>query len=835
MNPQPLRDRAGRTRPFVRRVPRVALVVAAALSGTALTLATAASASSSIPVPARIGQAPGVASGSVLLGSSSGTAPLSIDIELRPRDPAALAHYATAVSTPGSTVFGHYLARGSFASTFGPAPAAMSAMVRWLASEGLTGGSISSNHLTIHVTSTVEHLERALSIGIERYRLPSGRSAFANTSAPLFPAVVSPFVTGVVGLDDLTSSPSQIVPARSRAGALAGAPHVVTGGPQPCTAAVQASVSKHAYTADQLAAAYNFSGLYGKGDEGAGVTIALFELGPNLPSDITHYQACFGTSAPVSYITVDGGSGSGPGDGEAALDIETAIGIAPKAHFDVYQAPSSQTGIIDNFTEMIDNDAAQSITTSWGRCESQNGSTLLSAEGTLFEQAAVQGQSVFAATGDYGSTDCQTKALAVDDPASQPYVTGVGGTTLTSIGPAPAERVWNDSSIKTGAGGGGISSVHAMPSYQSNAPASLHVVSSRSSGTPCKAAVGSYCREVPDVSADSDRSTGYLIYYNGNWAPNGGTSAATPLWAAFAALVDASSGCGGRSIGFANPGLYAAAATHYATDFNDITSGNNDYSPDGNTSGLYPAGVGYDMATGLGTPNGSNLAATLCAMHASTSEPTTAALSLRKSRVTFGAESSEVFTVKITGKSGNGRPLGTADVFSGTLKLCGVSLRHLSSNASDGTCTLDNTALQGGSHSDLYAVYVPVVSSSTNVRFHYTASQSHPDKKLVVARDRTTTTVTFSPTSAVHGKESTAVFSVTVKTHYREQVPNGERVTVRAGTASCVVMLSGGKGGCSIGNAALAIGSYKVSARYGGDAGRDASQAAATTEFKVTS
>ena len=151
-----------------------------------------------------------------------------------------------------------------------------------------------------------------------------------------------------------------------------------------------------------------------------------------------------------------------------------------------------------------------------------------------------------------------------------------------------------------------------MPSYQSSAAGSLNVINGNSSGSPCGASTGGYCREVPDVSADADPYTGYLINWNGGWTGIGGTSAAAPLWAAFAALIDASSACAGTPIGFANPGLYAAAASAYASDFTDVTSGNNDYTPAGYTGGLYQAGAGYDMASGLGSPNGATLPAALC-------------------------------------------------------------------------------------------------------------------------------------------------------------------------------------------------------------------------------
>jgi hypothetical protein len=129
-----------------------------------------------------------------------------------------------------------------------------------------------------------------------------------------------------------------------------------------------------------------------------------------------------------------------------------------------------------------------------------------------------------------------------------------------------------------------------------------------------------FCRELPDVSADADPSTGYLIYWNGTgsalgqpagWQTIGGTSLSAPLWAGVIADVNAAPACGGSPLGFVNPALYGAAASGYANDFNDVQSGNNDFT--GTHQAMYSAGSGYDMASGLGTPNASALAGALCA------------------------------------------------------------------------------------------------------------------------------------------------------------------------------------------------------------------------------
>ncbi len=476
--------------------------------------------------------------------------------------------------------------------------------------------------------ATAGQLARGLSVSFSRYRLQGGRIAFANTSPPELPVDVAGDVQDITGLDDLfqvQSGALRASPAPKPGDAAVGAPQVVTGGPQPCSAASAAS-SVGAYTADQIGSAYGFSALYGQGDEGQGQSVAVIEAEPNLASDIAAYQSCYGTNTSVNYVSVDGGPGAAaPGSGEAALDIEQIIGLAPKADVVVYQSPATLDNIYDSFSTAITTDTSRVISTSWGTCEgfaSNNPdisggvnnyfAALFNAENTLFEQAAAQGQSVVAASGDDGSEGCDewqgnyaglSSQLDVQDPSAQPFVTGVGGTTLSDPSAPSSETVWNSYH----AGGGGISAQWPMPTYQADAPPGVGVINTRSSGTPCEVATGD-CREVPDVSADADPYTGYAVFWDGAWYSYGGTSAGAPLWAALLTLTDASRACGGKPVGFANPDLYATAA-HDPSTFHDITSGNNDYT--GENAGTYPATPGYDMASGLGTPT-ANLAPALC-------------------------------------------------------------------------------------------------------------------------------------------------------------------------------------------------------------------------------
>ncbi len=551
--------------------------------------------------------------------------PIDVTVTLEPRDPAGLASYATEVSTPGSSLYRRYLTVAGFRRRFAPTMTQIHAVDASLASHGLAPGTVSANGLAIPVTATAGALGRAFSLSFQRVTLASGRVAFANDQAPRVDVSVAPLIEGVVGLDNLSQAqPLGLARPATGDGHLAVTARVATGGPQPCSTAVSNASKDLVYTANQIASAYRFSSLYGAGDEGAGQTIGLFELEPYASSDVAAYKSCYGTGTLVADVPVDAVvTGTGSGSGEAALDIEDVIGLAPQAKILVYEGPNSPTGVYDTYNAIVSTDRADVISTSWGECESDEGSGAADSENTLFEEADAQGQSVFAAAGDEGSEDCYDdpssvqpdRSLAVDDPASQPYVTGVGGTSMTALGPLPTQTVWNDNCAGGPCGGGGgVSTLWAMPPYQSGAPSSLNVLNAYSSPGPCAAPSGTDCREVPDVSADADPGTGYLIYYSGGWTGIGGTSAAAPLWAAFAGLVNASSRCDGTTIGFANPVLYKAAASEYSSDFSDIASGENDITA--SNGGKYPAGPGYDMASGLGTPNGSTLPGALCSSDA---------------------------------------------------------------------------------------------------------------------------------------------------------------------------------------------------------------------------
>ena len=479
----------------------------------------------------------------------------------------------------------------------------------------------------------------------------------------------------------LVRAPASAIGTRRAAKTAANLAHP-PGAPNACPAAQAAAQQLGGLTDDQIANAYGAFGPYKSGDVGAGQHIAIYELEPFLPSDIKTFDTCFfGATAAVQMarrlkeIPVDGGQATGQGSGEAILDVEDISALAPGANIDVYEAPNdvfdnSDFGPLDEYAAIVNNDKDRVVSTSWGLCEQavQDGTPgVQEAESFLFEQAAAQGQSIFSAAGDTGSDDCNSNRatvppagqnpVSVDDPSSQPYVVAVGGTTIDDAATQPPqEHVWNDGA-PGGGGGGGISMSWAMPSWQlhSRVPgivlpgssdyANANVVEQRF-GYPtgfCQSYLGGAssstpCRTLPDVSAQADEFTGAITTYStefggDGWTTIGGTSSAAPIWAAMLGVVNASPACKANpatasGVGFVSPLLYAVASNPaaYRASFNDITSGTNDIY--GLDNGLvFPATTGYDLASGLGSPQltGSGgtagLAYYLCSYATLTSRP----------------------------------------------------------------------------------------------------------------------------------------------------------------------------------------------------------------------
>jgi subtilase family serine protease len=580
---------------------------------------SAVSASAAAPMALRASAAPSAPADATRLGMVPVTQQVHVDVVLKVRAQAALNAYLDGLANRKSPYFHRFLAKGQFGPMFGPTLSQVAAVEAALKASGLSPGQVTADRLTIPVTASASAIEDAFGISLLRYRLPGGRVAYANSAAPKIAASVAPLVEGVLGLNDLYQAQSSLEKAKPASKVRPLGPDLSAKasavGPKPCTDASNAWPN----TINVFADYYGISQLYGLGDLGQGERIGVMEFEPDLPSDISAYEACYGISTPVNYITVDGGAGTGDGSGEAALDIEILAGLAPDATIDVYQAPNTiSAGMHDIFSAFVTGDTDSVLSSSWGLCESAWGTADLNADEELAEEADAQGQTILAASGDSGSTACSNSdtpdaTIDVNAPAVIPYIVSVGGTSLAS---GASEVVWNDSGTGAGAGGGGVSGYFCMPDYQYH-PSIPGIFSPHDAASAaCKNGVNTqgYLREAPDVSANADPYSGYLMYYDGSWQGGwGGTSASTPLWGAIAALTDASPFCsayGSGNAGALPQALYATTASNESTIYSgaypqiirDITSGNNDYTPSGYTGGLYQATTGYNLASGLGAP-----------------------------------------------------------------------------------------------------------------------------------------------------------------------------------------------------------------------------------------
>jgi kumamolisin len=316
----------------------------------------------------------------------------------------------------------------------------------------------------------------------------------------------------------------------------------------------------------------------------------------------TYFQQLGVTPAPqVAAVSVDGGQNSPTGDpnsadGEVELDIEVAGAIAPGAKQKIFFAPNTDQGFIDAVTSAVHDPDVTLISISWGQAESNFTAQSLNTFNQAFQEAGTMGKTVFVAAGDNGSSDGQTDGKNhVDFPSSSPFAVGCGGTTLQATSgnsSIASETVWNEESQALGATGGGVSDYFAKPDYQSqvNVPAPQ----GQSGG-----------RGVPDVAADADPVTGYNVLIDGAKNVTGGTSAVAPLYAGLFALINELLVKQGKPrAGHVHPALYRNPQT-----FRDITSGNN---------GAFSAGAGWDAVTGLGSPNGIQIADALTGTQTST-------------------------------------------------------------------------------------------------------------------------------------------------------------------------------------------------------------------------
>ncbi|MDE3131554.1 MAG: hypothetical protein KGL16_10415, partial [Acidobacteriota bacterium] len=670
----------------------VGLVIILALVGTAGLFAVGAAAGTSAPRMASVQRAPAAPIGAQTLGAPAADASQSGYVVLRPRDEQALKSFIAGVSTPHSSLYRHYLQTGQFEARFGPTSATIDAVESQLKAAGLAVTSVARDGLLIGFSGTTTKVETAFGTTLERYRSAAGITGEQTTKPVSLPSNIAGSVAAVIGLNTLVHPQAGLVrPPRSaytdRAAARTASFTHYPGAPNACATASSTASLYGGLSDDQIANAYGATPLYGAGDTGAGVSIGVYELEPYSRTDLSTFDTCYfgATQASamltrVSDVPVDGGQPSGSGSGEAILDIEDVSAMAPGAHIDVYTAPNTSAGSLDAYAQMVNDNKDKIISSSWGLCEQDlqlADPGAQQAENYIFQQAAAQGQTVLSAAGDTGNDTCNEvravppptdqNPLSVEDPASQPYVLAVGGTTIQDADPSHYnETVWNDGAL-WGGGGGGLSMSWQAPSWQQAAagfprPGSVDYSNAnyveRNAGPGPSPALNisnqnwlagfcqnnatagfsgtTPCRTLPDVSAQADEFTGAVTVYSASfgagaagWITIGGTSSATPIWAGMLALADASSACsthGVTNIGFANPLLYAVAASssEYGNSFHDITVGNNDIFGFDNGN-VFPATPGYDLASGLGSPilahgDGTpGLAQNLCDLAAATS------------------------------------------------------------------------------------------------------------------------------------------------------------------------------------------------------------------------
>lgn len=526
---------------------------------------------------------------------------LNLSIGLRPNNSTDLDTLLKAIYTPGSSHYHHYLTPAEYDQLFAPTSDQVQQVVAFLQSQGLTVRSIAPNHLLIDATTTVAVAEQAFHVQINTYQY-GNRTFYANAQAPSMPASLQPLISSIGGLDNSV----RYQPLFRRSSGTAQIAH-------------HRAATPSGFGPVELSTAYNTAPLASAGLQGQNQNVAIFELDGYQPSDIQRYFQTYNLGTPsISNVLVDGSNGSaGQGAIEVELDIEVVGAIAPHANQLIYEGPNTTQGLNDTYNRIVTDNQAQVISTSWGLCESSTGSAELMTLDTIFKQAAAQGISIYAAAGDAGAFDCGDTNLSVDSPADDPFVTGVGGTNLqlganNSYG---SESVWSDAN-DTGrgpegaGGGGGVSNSFVQPTWQTG----NGVISSFSSGQACGAPTGQFCREVPDISADADPNSGYAVFCtvtaagcsSSGWIVVGGTSAAAPFWAGSTALINQFLQSQNLSrVGSANPALYALFnSNQIAAAFHDVTIGNNLH---------YPATSGYDMASGIGSPDVNNLARDLAA------------------------------------------------------------------------------------------------------------------------------------------------------------------------------------------------------------------------------
>jgi subtilase family serine protease len=492
-----------------------------------------------------------------MVGHLPATQRLSLAISLPLRNEAALDGLLGKIYDPANANYHHYLGVEEFTSRFGPSARDYAAVLNFAKANGLKVVDTAANRLVVDIEGGVSNIENAFHISIDTYQHPTeNRPFYAPDREPSLDLDVP--VLHISGLDNFALPRAKNIRGERVAGAGGKATGSGPGGN---------------FIGSDMRAAY-----YGSGPlDGSGQTVGLFELEGYEVSDVQTYFSKLNQplNVPINGVSVNGASLSCPpsscDDSEQVLDIEMSISMAPGLDQVLVYVGKSNVSI---FAKMASDNIAKQTSCSWGW--SDNESSL----DPIFKEMAVQGQTVFVATGDSGSSTPGDVVWPADDP----YITAVGGTDLVT---ASAGGAWKSETGWSGSAGGPSKNEIPIPAYQ-ELPGVVNSMNEASSTL----------RNYPDVAAEANTNQ-WSCYDGGCFEGNGGTSYAAPQWAGITAMANQLAVSAGKStLGFLNPAIYhVGIGTSYDNDFHDITSGSN---------GKYSAVTGYDLVTGWGSPDATN-------------------------------------------------------------------------------------------------------------------------------------------------------------------------------------------------------------------------------------
>jgi subtilase family serine protease len=498
-----------------------------------------------------------------MVGHLPATQSMRLVIALPLRNQAELDDFLRDVYDPLSSSYRHFLSVDEFTRRFGPTQEDYNAVTRFAQENGLRVVGTSRNRVNLDVRGSVANIEKAFNIKMGLYQHPTeNRSFYAPDREPT--AALNVQLWHIAGLDNY-SIPRPLFKRRP-AGTDAIHSNATTG-----------SCPQASFCGSDMRAAY----YGGTALTGAGQSLGLFEfVGTDLADLTTYYKNAHQTlTVPVTLLSADGASTSclasrGCDDTEQTLDMTQALGMAPGMSSLVMYVGNTDPAIFNSMATANPLNAQLSSSWAWNPADPNT-------DNPYFMEFAAQGQNLFDAAGDDGRWGGNTPFVW---PADSPFLTSVGGTDLKTTGPGghwASETTWVD-------GGGGIST-HSLPipAWQ---------VATVAGCSSCSKTL----RNGPDVSANSDFSFYVCADQTTCTANNfGGTSFAAPMWAGFLALVNQQAVAGGQpTLGFINPAIYTIGlGSTFTADFHDITVGSNGFN----------ATVGYDLATGWGSPTGQAL------------------------------------------------------------------------------------------------------------------------------------------------------------------------------------------------------------------------------------